>query len=99
MSNEYTKQLSMMNEVHNLLRLYFTIPPHLNDLLQLVLTYLPSSMSEHSLNNCILLRIHKQLTDSCDLLENAKQFVSSKIERMVHLPTLNYHKLSPFYDM
>ena len=40
-------------------------------------------MTEPRLNNYMLLHIHKQLTDtdSCDLLEIAKKFVSAKIKR------------------
>lgn len=78
---------SLLSEVHNLLRLYLTIPvtsatsERSFSALKRVLTYLRSSMSEKRLNNCLLLHVHKQLTDSCDMEEIAKEFVTANIER------------------
>ena len=45
-------------------------------------------MTEKRLNNCLLIYIHKQLTDNCDLIEVAKQFCVVSDERRkiwVHL--------------
>ena len=54
---------SMLSEVHNILRLYLTMPitsatsEGSFSALKVVNTYLHSSMSEQGLNNCLLLRI------------------------------------------
>ena len=59
----------MLCEVtYNLLRLYLTITTSTTaersfSALQNVLTYIHSSTTEQRLNNCMLLHIHKQLTD------------------------------------
>ena len=46
-----------------------------------MLTYIHSTMSEQRLNNCMMLHIHKEITDSCDMHEIAKEFVSANSER------------------
>lgn len=38
-------------------------------------------MSEQRLNNCMMLHIHKEITDSCDMHDIAKEFVSANSER------------------
>ena len=59
----------MLCEVtYNLLRLYLTITTSTTaersfSALQNVLTYIHSSTTKQRLNNCMLLHIHKQLTD------------------------------------
>ena len=71
---------SMLAEVHNLFRLYFTVlitsatSEKTFSALRRILTYLRSSMSEQRLNNCMLLHIHKDFTDACDI----KQVVNSE---------------------
>ena len=61
---------SMLSEFHNTLRLFLTVPiasatsERSFSALKVVNMYLRSSMSEQ--RNCLLLRIHKDLTDSCD---------------------------------
>ena len=45
------------------------------------LTYLRSSMTEQRLNHCLLLHVHKELTDSLDLISIAKEFVGLHDER------------------
>ena len=67
---------SMLSEVH---RLYLTVPITSTfegsfSALKVVNTYLHSSMSEQRLNNCLLLHIHKDLTDSCDMEKVAKDY-------------------------
>jgi hypothetical protein len=70
MSNAYK---SMLSEVHKLLRLYLTIPitsstsERTFSAMKRLLTYLRATMTEKRLNNCILLHIHKDLTDQLDV--------------------------------
>ena len=77
----------MLSEVHRLLRFYLTVPitssmsERAFSTLRRLLTYLRSSMTEQRLNNCMLLHIHKDLTDDLDLHEIAKEFISSNDER------------------
>ena len=40
-----------------------------------VLTYLQATMMEKRLNNCLVLHVHKCITNECDLVEIAKEFV------------------------
>ena len=78
---------TMLSEVQKLLRLYLTVPitsstsERAFSTLRRLLTYLRSSMTEQRLNNCMLLHIHKDLTDDQDLHEIAKEFISSNDER------------------
>ena len=81
------KHRDMLSEVHKLLRLYLTIPitsstsERAFSTLRRLLTYLRSTMTEQRLNNCMLLHIHKDLTDTIDLCQIAKDFVVAKEER------------------
>ena len=78
---------SMLSEVHKLLRLYLTVPitsstsERAFSTLRRLLTYLRSTMTEQRLNNCMLLHIHKDLTDSLDLHQVAKDFILAKESR------------------
>ena len=84
---------SMLSEIHNLLRLYLTVPitsatsETSFSALRRVLSYLRSSMLEQRLNNCILLHIHKELTDSCNMEEIAKDFIAVNSERINYFGT------------
>ena len=40
-----------------------------------------STMTEKRLNNCLMLHVHKEFTDSLDLISVAKIFVSAYDER------------------
>ena len=40
-----------------------------------VLRYLQATMTEKQLNNCLVLHVHKYITNECDLVEIAKEFV------------------------
>ena len=40
-----------------------------------VLTCLQATMTEKRLNNCLVLHVHKCITNKCDLVEIAKEFV------------------------
>ena len=70
---------SMLSEVHNLLRLYLTVPitsatsERSFSALRFVLTYLRSTMSEQRLNNCLLLHI--------DITDIGKQFICTPERR------------------
>ena len=73
----------MLPTVHLLIRLYLTIPVNSASpertfsALNHVLTYTRSTMTESRLNNCLLLHVHKNLTDELDLILIlvAKQFI------------------------
>ena len=71
-----------LSEVHKLLRLFLTIPltsataERTFSALRRLLTYLRSTITEKRLNNCLLLHVHKDLTDGIDLIEIAKEFIT-----------------------
>ena len=78
---------SMLPAVHKLLKLYLTFPVTLStsertfSALRRVLTYMRASMTEQRLNNCMLLHVHKDITDSLDLVTVAEEFVSHSSDR------------------
>ena len=78
----------MLEEIHKLLRLYFTIPitssssERAFSTLRRLLTYLRSSMTQERLNNCMLLHVHKDLTHSLNLQDIAVAFITAKDERL-----------------
>ena len=78
----------MVCKVHNLLRLYLTIPitsataERSFSALRNVLTYLRSSMTEQRLNNCMQFDIHKQLTD---FMQIAKEVIAINAERKLYI--------------
>ena len=77
----------MLPAVHKLLRLYLTIPiisataERTFSALKRLFTYLRSTMTEKRLNNCLMLHVHKEFTDSLDLISVAKIFVSAYDEK------------------
>ena len=56
---------------------------------RLLMTCMRSTMSELRLNNCILLHVHKALTESLDIKQIAKEFVSHKPERKHYFGIFN----------
>lgn len=72
----------MLPTVHQLLRLYLSIPvtsatsERAFSALKRVLTYVHSTMTEVRFNNC-LLHIHKDLTDTLEIDAVAKEFVNN----------------------
>ena len=50
-------------------------------------------MTEERLNSCIVLYIHKHLTDSCDLVEIVKEFVAANDERRKYFGTFTNTEL------
>ena len=72
----------MLSEVHVLLCLYLTVPVTSStcertfSVLKRLLTYLRSTMTEKRLNNCLLLHVHKDLTDQLNIVEVANEFIS-----------------------
>ena len=64
----------MLPTVHQIIGLYLTVPitsatsERTYSALLRLLTYLCSSMTEKRLNHCLLLHIHKELTNSMDLV-------------------------------
>ena len=73
----------LLPEVHKLIRLYFTVPVTTStserafSVLKRLLTYLRSTMTEERLNNCFLMQVHKDITDTLDSNEIAKDFVTA----------------------
>ena len=71
----------MLTSVHGLLRLYLTVPLSSStsertfSALRGILTYTSSTMTERGLNTCLLLHIHKDLTDRIDLVAIAQEFI------------------------
>ena len=47
-----------------------------------ILTYWQATMTEKQLNNCLVLCVHKYITDECDLVEIVKEFVMVNDEQM-----------------
>ena len=84
---------TIFSEVHKLIRLYLTIPITTStserafSSLRRLLTYMRSTMTEKRLNNCMLLHVHKELTDKIDLTEIAKEFVCVREERQRYFGT------------
>ena len=76
----------MLSSVHLLIRLYMTIPISSAtseicfSALRRLLTYLRSSMSEQRLNNCLLLHVHKEITDSLDHTLITKEFIDANVK-------------------
>ena len=77
----------MVHSAHNLLRLYLTVPvmsatsERTFSALKCVLTSLRSSMTEKPLNNCLILYIHKDLTDALDIKSQAEELASCNQEK------------------
>ena len=92
-SNELFKE--MLPAVHKLLRLHLTIPitsataERTFSALKRLFTYLRSTMTEKRLNNCLMLHVHKEFTDSLDLISVAKIFVSAYDERKKYFGNYN----------
>ena len=87
--NAQTVYKIMRSEVHKQLRLYLTAPittatsERTFSALRHVLPYLKSTMTEKRLNNCLLLYVHKELTDSLGLLKIGRDFINNE-ERRKH---------------
>ena len=90
---------TLLSKVHKLLHLYFILPITFSTAerafssLRHLLTYLRSRMTEKRLNNCLLLDIHKDLTNSLDLKEIASDFVSANDERQRFFGSFALHEM------
>ena len=79
---------TMLSEVNRLLQLYFTFPvttataERSFSSLRRIKTFLRSTMTECRLNNLFLLYVHKSMTDTLDLSQIAKHFISVNSRRM-----------------
>ena len=71
----------MLPEVHKALRLYRMMPVTTSTTkksffsLKHLLTHLRAKLIEKHLNNCILLHVHKEITDDLDLVQVARNFI------------------------
>ena len=72
---------TMLSEVHKLLSIYLTIPmttatcERTFSAIRHVLMYKRSTLVQKQLNNCLLLYVHKNLTDGLDMTLVAKDFI------------------------
>ena len=73
----------MLNEVHQLLRIYLTVPmttataEQTFSTLRHLKNYLHSTMTQKRLNNLVLLHTHKDCTDNLDLHAVSCDFASA----------------------
>ena len=73
----------MLPTVHQLLRLYLTLPitsatpEQTFSALRRLMPYTRSQMTEKALNNCFLLHVHKEFTDELDIILIAKEFIKN----------------------
>ena len=88
--NETPSYKKILSEIHKLLRLYLVVPvtsassERTFSVLKRLLVYLRSTKTEMRLNNCLLLHVHKDVTDAINLEDIAKEFVTHKVERKCH---------------
>ena len=81
---------SLLSEVHKLIRLFLTLPvtsaisERTFSALRRLLTYLRATMTEERLNNCLMLHVHKDVTDSLSITVIAEEFVSTNEDRKKH---------------
>ena len=86
--NESTIYKGMLREVDKLVKLYLTFPVTTSTAersfssLRRIKTYLRSTMTSCRLNNLFLLYVHKEKTDSLDLCQIAREFVSINPRRL-----------------
>ena len=77
-------QKDLLNKVVNLMKLILVMPATNStskrsfSALCRVKTYLRSTMGQQSLNDLLLLHVHKEITDSLDLKEVVNNFVNSE---------------------
>ena len=77
----------LFTEIHNLLKIYFTIPistataERSFSSLRRIKTFLRSTMTEVRLNNIMLLHVHKEDTDNLDMQNIAEAFTSLNSQR------------------
>ena len=82
------------SELHKLIRLYLTVPitPATSErafsTLRRLLTYLRSTMTEKTMNNCCLLHIHKEVVDEMPLPSIATAFITTNDECRRYFGTL-----------
>ena len=80
--------MSMFTEVHQLLRLYLTVPmtsataERTFSTLRRLKSYLRSTMTQKRLNHVVMSHVHKDQTDELDLNDIAKKFVSCNERRL-----------------
>ena len=78
---------TMLNEVHQLVRIYLTVPmttataERTFSTLRRLKNYLQSTMTQKRLNHIVLLRTHKHPTDELDLTEVASDFSGANSRR------------------
>ena len=78
---------SLFSEVHNLIRLFLTIPITSStsersfSTLRRLCNYVRSTMTEKRLNNCFLVHVHKELSKEISPVSIAKEFVERNDER------------------
>uniref|UniRef100_UPI00358EF41D zinc finger MYM-type protein 1-like isoform X2 n=1 Tax=Myxine glutinosa TaxID=7769 RepID=UPI00358EF41D len=77
-------QRNIVSEVVKILKLLLLIPAtsavglRSASVLHRVKTYLASTVAQQRLNHCVLLHVHKELTDSINLIDAANEFVNNE---------------------
>uniref|UniRef100_A0A8C4QSI2 TTF-type domain-containing protein n=1 Tax=Eptatretus burgeri TaxID=7764 RepID=A0A8C4QSI2_EPTBU len=77
-------QRNIVSEVVKILKLLLLIPAtsavgeRSVSVLHRVKTYLASTVAQQRLNHCILLHVHKEITDSINLIDTANEFVNNE---------------------
>lgn len=85
--NHQSSFKTLLSEVHNLLRIYLTIPVTTStaersfSALRRIKTYLRTSMSQARLNHCMLLHVLKERTDNLLDADIAKEFTERNERR------------------
>ena len=88
--NDVNSSKVMFKEVFTLHKIFLTIPvttanaERTFSALRRLKTYLRSTMSQPRLNHVMLLHIHKERTDSLDLVQVARDFISVNNRRALH---------------
>ena len=73
---------NLLSEVHLLLRLYLTTPITSSTSERSFYISYRSSMSEKKLNQCFSLHVHKELTETLNVVDIAREFIATNDERI-----------------
>ena len=102
---------TFFTEVHKLLKLYLTIPVTTASsernfsALKCIETYLRNSITQQSLNHCMLFHIHQERTGALDLKSVAKEFTPANERRIAFFnqncfgPLLTLDKKYKFFTL
>ena len=81
---------TLLGEVHNLLRMYLTLPvasatsERTFSAPRRLKNYLRSTMKQDRLNNCLLMHCHRSITDTLNTVKIEKRFACANEQRKGH---------------